>query len=599
MNNSKLLEELGIDLKRRTSGSLKTTCPKCSESRGKNKKDPCLSVDIDEGLYNCHHCNYSGRVFEKKVVEYTKPTARLEKLSKRILEWFEQERKISNNTLLRFNVTEAKEFMPQLNQEASVICFNYYRNEELVNIKFRGPKKSFKMAKNAELIFYNLDSIKSEETAVIVEGEIDCLTFYECGIYNVVSVPNGASKGNQKLEYLDNCWEYFDSIKKVIIATDDDEAGRSLRDELARRIGKDKCWTVSFPEGCKDANEVLCKHGKNAVKNIIDSAAEWPLEGIVSTDDMLDDIMDWFKRGYPKGAKSYITGFDDLLTFAPGQLTVITGIPGHGKDEFANWIMTSLAKHEQWKWAVCGFEEDPPFTVTKLIEKFVGKSFAFRYNPQSRMTQSEFERGIVMVDDYFHFINIQQIDATMDGILNKAKELVKRKGIKGLIINPWNCLEHKVPYGHSETQYISEEITRLINFLVKYGVHGFLIAHPTKMQKNMKTKKYEVPTLYNISGSAHFYNKTHNGISVYRNFDDNTVEIYVQKVKWAWLGQTGWSSYSFNTETRQYSFLESSLKKRTPEELGTGNWKSVNELPKPILINYSEPTKKEEEELPF
>jgi hypothetical protein len=78
----------------------------------------------------------------------------------------------------------------------------------------------------------------------------------------------------------------------------------------------------------------------------------------------------------------------------------------------------------------------------------------------------------------------------------------------------------------------------------------------------MKTKKYEVPTLYNISGSAHFYNKTHNGICIYRDFEAKKVDVYVQKVKWSWLGQTGWSSYSFDTETRQYGFLESSVIKK-------------------------------------
>lgn len=559
MNKANLLSELGIDLKHKTSGHIKTLCPNCSAGRGKNRKDPCLSVDIDEGLYNCHHCQWSGRVAEKRVKEYVKPLPRLQKLDPKKLTWFEK-RKISNNTLLRLQVTEGAEWMPQVEKEVPVICFNYYRGEELVNIKFRDREKNFKLAKDAELIFYNLIALEGQDTAIITEGEIDCLTFHECGFYNSVSVPNGASKGSQKLEYLDNCWKYFVNIKKIILAADDDEAGRSLREELARRIGKEKCWTVTYPEGCKDANEVLCRYGKDAVKQMIDSAEQWPLEGIVSTDSMFSELEDWYHNGYPKGARAGIQGLDPLITFAPGQLTVITGIPGHGKDEFANWIMACLARNEGWTWGVAGFEEEPAFTATKLMEKFAGKSFAFRHNPDSRINQNDFERSVLMVDDHFYFINLQQIDATMDGILSKAAELVQRKGIKGLIINPWNCLEHKVPAGHSETQYISEELTRLINFLVKYGVHGFLIAHPTKMPKNQATKKYEVPTLYNISGSAHFFNKTHNGISVYRDFEINTVEVYVQKVKWSWLGQTGWSSYGFDTNTRQYSFLETSVR---------------------------------------
>lgn len=595
-----------------------------------NEKSGSFTVSPAKEIYKCFGCGKSGDAISfvmehekksfmeavdilakkynvevkiEKKKDYKKPVVRLEKLGKKALDWFESQRKISNNTLLRMGITEAVEFMPQIGKEVTTICFNYYRGDELVNIKFRGPNKSFKLAKDAELIFFNLDAIKDEETIVIVEGEIDCLTMYECGIYNSVSVPNGASKGNQKLEYLDNCWEYFHKAKKVIIATDNDNAGNLLKDELARRISKDKCFTVEIPEGCKDANDVLVKHGKQAVIDLINNAKEWPLEGIVSTDEMLSDLQDWYNNGYPKGADAHINGLSDLLTFAAGQLTVVTGIPGHGKDEYVNWIMSSLARHEGWKWGVCGFEEEPKITATKIMEKYIGKSFAFRKNPDNRLSQSEFVHSVIFLDDYFHFINIQQIDATMDGILQKAEELVKRKGIKGLIINPWNCLEHKVPFGYSETQYISEELTRLINFLVKYGVHGILIAHPTKMQKNMKTKKYEVPTLYNISGSAHFYNKTHNGICVYRDFETNTVEIYVQKVKWSWLGQTGWSSYSFNTETREYGFIETSVRKAVePVSTLTGNWKPVASLPVTPALDYSVPTtttNNPEDDMPF
>lgn len=548
-----LLENIGINLNRKTTGSIKTTCPRCSETR-KNKKDLCLSVDIDGGLYNCHNCDFKGRVFEKSKKEYIKPEPRLEKVSDKTIQFF-QSRGISNNTLLRFGITEAKEWMPQFNTEAPVICFNYLRAGELVNIKFRGPQKSFKMAKDAELIFYNLDSLENEETAVIVEGEIDCLTLHECGIYNVVSVPNGANKGNQKLEYLDNCWNVFEGITKVILAVDNDEAGRSLREELARRIGKEKCFTVEYAEGCKDANEVLLKHGKQAISHLIENAKEWPIEGVKTMDEMFPTVSDWFENGYPKGAMAGIEGFDKLLTFASGQLTVVTGIPGHGKDEFLNWVMTSLSTNEGWGWAVCGFEETPEETTTKLIEKFSGKSFAFRKNPYDRITASQYEEGISFVDHFFSFINTEDVDTDIDGILSVSELLVKKKGIKGLYINPWNWIEHKRHEGSSETEYVSEVLSKVIRFAKKRGVHVFLLAHTTKMQKDKVTKKYEVPTLYSISGSAHFYNKTHNGITIYRDFETGLVDVYVQKVKQSWLGQIGFSSYSYDTMTRQYRFV--------------------------------------------
>lgn len=567
MSNVDLLQARGIDLKRQNRGQIKTLCPKCSESR-KNKKDPCLSVNIDDGTFNCHNCDFHGRVFEKKLKEYVRPAARLEKVGKDALKFFEDQRKISNNTLLRFGITEAKEWMPQFEKEVPVICFNYFRDDELVNIKFRGPKKSFKMAKDAELIFYNLDAIKTQDECIIVEGEMDCLALYEVGFFNVVSVPNGA--GGSQLEYLDNCWQYFDNKSKVILMVDGDEAGYQLREELARRIGKERCFKVVYPEGCKDANDVLIKQSAEALKEVVKSAVQWPMEGIHSLDDLLEDVVNFYYQGYPQGCSTGIASLDEHITFMEGQLTIVTGIPGSGKSEVVDWIMTNLSKKHEWSWAICSFENQPAsIHVTKLIEKFAGKSFAKRYDPSKRISTSELEYGVSMVDKYFHFINISQVDLTLTGILEKARELVKRKGVKGLLIDPWNYIEHKIPHGYTETQYISECLSEIKTFALSSGMHVFLIAHPTKIKKDTKGK-YEIPTLYHISGSAHFFNKTDNGITIYRDFQTNQVDVYIQKIRFSWLGKIGFCSFHYNTEIRQYEAVGYSppvgMRKIYPEE---------------------------------
>jgi len=552
MSNAELLIDKGIDLRKHTSGSIKTLCPECAETR-KHKKDPSLSVDIDEGMYNCHNCGWKGRVFEKKVKEYVKPLPRLEKLGKTALNYFEEHRKISNNTLLRMNVTEANEWMPQTESEVPCICFNYYRGEDLVNIKFRGPKKSFKMAKDAELIFYNLNAIADIDECIIVEGEIDCLSLHEVGIFNSVSVPNGASKGSQKLEYLDNCWDAFKDMKKVVLMVDHDEAGYALREELARRLGKDICYKVTMPEGCKDANEILVKYGKDVLLETIGTAYQWPIEGVFTMEDMIEDVYNLYDNGYPQGCKIKSPEFDKLVSFVPGEMTIVTGIPGSGKSEFMDLVMCSLAKHHNWSWAVCSFENQPSSQhVTKLLEKITGKAFGFRDNPSFRMNVDERDYGIYVVDKFFHFINISQIDVTLPGILEKTKELVVRKGVKGLMIDPWNYIEHKIPKGYTETQYISESLTLLKTFALKNGIHVILIAHPTKVPKDRQTGKSEVPTLYSIAGSAHFFNKTDNGITVYRDYEKKLVDVYVQKVRSSWLGHTGFATFEYDTMIRQY-----------------------------------------------
>lgn len=561
------LKKKGVDYK--------SLCPYHTE------KTESFSVSPSKNIYKCFGCGRSGDgitfLIEHQKMSYieairyiaamvnieieesatkkniVKPLPRLEKISKEYIDYFESKRKISNNTLLRFKITESFEWMPKANKEVKTICFNYYRNDELVNIKFRAAGKDFKLQKDAELIFYNLDAIKDEDTAYITEGEIDAMSLFEVGIYNVVSVPNGASVlGTQRLEYLDNCYSYFLNKRKVVLAVDNDVAGEKLKQELARRIGYDKCYVVKYPDQCKDANDVLVKYDKDALRTIIEQAKKYPLYGEIAMDDMYETVVDFYENGYPLGAASGVSPeFDELLTFYPGQLTIVTGVPGSGKSEFVDWLMTSLSKKHDWNWGICSFECDPPFHVTKLAEKFTDKSFAFRKNPEERINQKEFDYAIGMIDKHFHFMNLSLVDISIEGLVAKAEEFVLRYGIKGFLFDPWNCIEPKTE-GADNTDIILQRLNKLLIFLDKFKVHGFLVAHPTKLRKDLQTKMYEVPTLYSISGSAHFFNRAHNGLSIYRNFQTNEVSVYVQKVKFSWLGQLGSCSYQFDTFTRRY-----------------------------------------------
>jgi twinkle protein len=307
----------------------------------------------------------------------------------------------------------------------------------------------------------------------------------------------------------------------------------------------------------------------------------WPLEGIKTMDEMFATLTEWYNDGYPPGAKANINGLDHLLRFGPGQVTTFTGIPGHGKDEYANWIMASLAKHQDWKWGICGFEESPEETTTKLIEKVMGRSFNFRKFKEERLSEPELEQGIAFVDKFFMFYNTDEISTDIDNLLEMGVMLVKRFGIKGLYINPWNWIEHNRPAFMSETEYVSLLYSKIIRFAKRWGVHVFVIAHTTKIQKDKQTKKYTVPTLYDISGSANFFNKTHNGITVYRHYDSDLVDVYVQKVKQSWMGQIGFSTYHYSTNTRQYTFSTTSVDEKgamvreLKANLG-GNWRPVD-----------------------
>lgn len=547
-----------------------------------NEKSPSFKIPKNNEFYKCFGCGKSGDVFtflmedqkmsfndavkyvanfykfdlEIEVKEYVKPIERIEKIDKDFIDYFEK-RAISNYTLLRFKISQCKEWMPKANSEVRALCFNYYRDEKIVNIKFRAAQKDFKLAKDAELIFYNLDSIKDTNDCVIVEGEIDCLSMYEAGVYNCVSVPNGASlKGTVKLQYLDNCYQYFHNKEKIILALDNDAAGEKLKDEFIRRFGSEKCHIIDYPKDCKDANEILVKYGKTTLNEIVTNAKQLPIEGIVETNDIEKDIFEFYSNGYPKGTTIGIEGLDEHLQLMPGQFTTVTGIPGSGKSEFVDFIIAKTSLNSDWRWAVCSFENSPPsLHATKILEKIIGKAFDFRKDIENRISQYELELGTNYINKFFSFINVNEVNVTLDGLLEKAAELVRRIGINGLLIDPWNYIEHQIPFGQSETQYISDCLTKIKKFAAKYQIHIIIVAHPTKLQKDKSTGKYEVPTLYSISGSAHFFNKTDNGFCVFRDFQTGIVDIHIQKVRYSWLGKIGCLSYNFNTLTRQYTYI--------------------------------------------
>jgi twinkle protein len=199
---------------------------------------------------------------EKK--EFVKPPEAKTELSDRTISWFNK-RGISEATLSHWKVGESIEYFPQVQKKRKAINFNYYRENELINCKFRDAEKNFKMVSGAELIFYGLDNIATMEKIYIVEGEMDALSLHEAGIYSVCSVPNGASKGNQRLDYLDNCWEFFKDKKEIVLCTDNDQPGLALRNELARRFGQYRCKYIEFGD-FKDANEVLTEKGAEVLE---------------------------------------------------------------------------------------------------------------------------------------------------------------------------------------------------------------------------------------------------------------------------------------------------------------------------------------------
>lgn len=529
--------DYNIDIPRgRTTGQVYSICPQCSHDR-KKKNIKCLGVDLDKGIWHCNHCDWKGSLHKK---QFALPTwENKTTLSEKIVDWF-LKRNISQHVLVKMQVTEAEEFIPQAGEKRRVICFNYFRDGKLINIKYRDGDKNFKMVKDAEKIFYNLDGIKDQKEVYIVEGEMDCLTMIQAGYTNTVSVPNGATNGRNNLDYLDNCWEYFKDVEKVFIATDNDEPGIKLSDELARRIGYEKCLRVQLGE-FKDINEVLCA-GKN-VKEYVENHSPFPIEGIFSVEDFWSGVEGILKNGLPKGWVPR-GSLKELISFHPGYTTVITGIPGHGKSYFLDDVLLWITIDNKLRGAYFSPETMPTeLHIIRLAKKIVGKTIhSLSFNERQKVR--EFITGKI-------FWIYPEEDYSLENILDKVRQGILRYGLNWYVIDPWNKLEHRLEAGVSETNYISRCLDSIDRFNKRNKVHCFLVAHPTKMGKD-ESGKYKVPTLYDISGSANFFNKTDNGICVYRHYDSNTSDVHIQKVKFEHWGKLGSVNYGWSETTGRF-----------------------------------------------
>ena len=550
-------------------------CPECSGDR-KKKSAKSFSWDGQKGIGNCLHCNarfgkkLDGiyRPAEQQKPVYARPEWRnITDLEDDVLKFF-TDRGISQRTVNQAKISQGRTFFPQLEKEAKCIEFNYFRYSELVNVKYRGPKKSFKLYKDAELIFFNLDSMKEHDYVIITEGEMDALSYMEVGYESVISVPNGAAgKGQQRLTYLDNCIDLFDNVETIFIATDDDEPGRMLQEELARRLGKIKCRKVSF-FGHKDANELLMTD-KLALTDTIMQSEAYPIEGVITVDNLADDIWRLKREGLKPGCDISIPSFNELLTFDPGYLTVVTGIPNHGKSEFLDQIMVDLSTKHGWRFGIFSPENYPlQLHFSKIASKIIGESF-------NSMEDHKVIQAMDYYRDNFMYI-VPKEDNSVESIIEHAIQLVKRYGINGLVIDAWNKLDHD--YSSNETTYIGKQLDLIINFAHKYGVHIFVVAHPTKMQRDKGNGPYLVPTLYDMAGSAHFFNKSHNGISVYRHFfEDGTSspEVFVQKVKFKHWGRQGSVSLQYDIDSGR--FYQPGYKQEGNVLAKTGTQSTINQ----------------------
>ena len=534
-------------------GKTQGICPLCSSDRKAPKqKLKCASYDWQTGLGTCHNCNTtfqlhtykrkgdSAKEFVRPVNENISPVK-----NTKVEDWFKL-RGISKNTLQNLKISEGLEWMPQTGKEENTIKFNYFIGNDLINIKYRDGRKNFKLFKGAEKVFYNINSIVGYNSCIIVEGEMDVLSFHEAGIRNVVSVPNGATINNNNLDYLDNCIDYFDDKEKIILAVDKDEAGQALQQELIRRLGAEVCFIIDFDD-CKDANEYLLKYGTERLSKLVQKAKAVPLENVTTFNDIEGEITDFVENGFKKGYQVGLQNFDEIFSTYTGQFITVTGIPSSGKSDFVDQMVVGYNQNYQWKTAFASPENAPTFLhAHKLMRK------VWQDMPQkSDIGGAKWKSIAKHVNENFFFIDMERY--TLESVLKKGAELVKRKGIKCLVIDPFNKVRDVNCKTEDVNRYTMEYLTKIETFAKKFDVLVIVVAHPTKMYKD-SNGKIEEPTMYNIKGGGEWYDASYHGLLVHRDYELKTTKVKVLKVKFQNLGENGAEAF-FKWEPKSGCFI--------------------------------------------
>lgn len=575
---------------------VRAVCPICGP--GRKSKEPTMSLlnNHDGVVYNCWHCGQSGIVrhahtktssfsFQSKPAY---PTRQIHQSSNALMEQpkplrliykdltqagidYLQSRGISLATAQAYGLRSTTFHSKKLGGNVDAIAFPYgsgFKCRSIVGKDFNsdGPIQGcfapLGKPENKGPVQPMVDSAVGsvgKDPIVFTEGEIDAMSCYEAGFHRSYSLPHGAVEAptatDLKFKGVFDLLGDAGASVEVVLALDGDKPGIATRDELARRIGKDIVRSVVWPEGAKDANDIIIADGNaSGLRAILESAQPYPVEGLYDVSHFVDQVKDLYIKGLGKGLSTGLRSLDDLYTITGGQLSVVTGSPSSGKSEFVDQVMVNLASEHHWKFAVASFENPPKLHIAKLISKREGKPFFT--GPTKRIDENQLDRALKWVKDHFFFIHDDHGSTSdLDSILARLKTAVRRHGVKGCVIDPYNYITRSSDI--SETQWISDMLTKVCAFAKAFDVHVWFVAHPQKLQRG-QDGKLPIPKGYDISGSAAWFAKADFGITVHRPAPDmdHITEVHVWKCRFSWMGKQGSARLEYKPASYSYAEVE-------------------------------------------
>jgi len=388
----------------------------------------------------------------------------------------------------------------------------YVRDGQVINNKSRKlSEKKFFNDRDTEHDLLNVDCLKDEalasEPLIITEGEFDWLAVYQCGFQRSVSMPDGWSKklesedGQPKFEVFRRNEQLILSAEKIVAVVDDDETGHNLLRSISNFFDQGNVWYVIYPEGCKDANDVIHKHGPDELVKMINRA---------KCVDPPGGVITGFSDMPPTPPRTiWRTGCDfleTLVAFRSRDVSALTGLPGAGKTTFVTWVMHRMVKNHDIRCGAALFETDGDETLAHLIKLNGGGDV-------SHLGPEEIEEWKIKLDRNYRLVHRVDDAENVHGVIWMTKmihKLAARDGCKIIVIDPWNELEHLPEKGESLTQYTNWALTKLRQLAEKYDVHICVLAHPKKMPRERSR-----PGGYDISDSAAWFNKPGLGLTIH------------------------------------------------------------------------------------
>lgn len=609
-------EELGLDIpasKYTSATDVKIRhCPTCRDLGKRKSNDFSLSVNPAQGVGKCHKCGTAYVVRkEKKETQkveksYTPPSRRnLTKLTDEGLKFFTN-RRISQDAINAFKVVEKQD-----NEWGTMVAYPYFFKGELVNIKYKATnlvdgKKRYKQSPNGMHVMFNYDEAKKYNYVIVCEGEEEVLCWFDAGHPCAVSVDSGAPNPNdqieKKLECVSNCFDLFEDAEVIFIAVDNDDNGRRLEAELTRRFDVDKIRIINFGKH-KDANEYVMYEGHEALAALMKSAKTIKMEGVYTVADVQDELWDMYNNGLPKGTTTHMPSIDRVWKWREGEVTLVTGYANEGKSALYDINLPILKSvFEGWPVGLFVPENMPPHQFYEdVIHTYIGKT-SDRDVPNFRMTPDEFQKGMEFVNDHFFLVHPEEAH-TLENLFKRFDYLVRKHGIRIMIIDPYNKVENLYKGGKTYDLYVGEFMTMLQKFTKKRRLCTILVAHQNKPEKKQQNGEWPAPDPYHVKGGGTFMDMADNVVSTYRPFrhtqrENPLVEVTSHKIKMKKLvAETGSTEIFFNWKTNRFD--DPALGQKSPlDKQRTQGWGSRNvdpELPPPPPSD----TTLDDDEIPF